>query len=179
MAKIFISFIHEEENLAKLVQEFIQVELGWEANAFLSSDPWQVYGGEIWLDRIKEELKTAEVIILMLSPASIGRPWVNFEAGAAWLTGKVLIPVCYGGLEKGNLPHPYSGIQSLSLKGERNYLIASIRHHLKILPDLPPPLDDQRERDANIPTPPPLGREVQNIMEDIDCELNKIEKMNS
>jgi hypothetical protein len=52
----------------------------------------------------------------MLSKASVSRPWINFEAGAAWLADKAVIPACFGGLTKGTrVPKPYSGIQALDL----------------------------------------------------------------
>lgn len=97
MARVFISFIHEEKDVATAVQKLIEKKLQGE-KVFLSSDQWQVYAGEIWLDRIKDELNSAKVVVLLLSKMSVERPWVNFEAGAAWLSGKVIIPACYGGL---------------------------------------------------------------------------------
>jgi len=44
-----------------------------------------------WLDRIEQELREAEVVILMLSPQSVQRPWINFEGGAAWLAHKAVM----------------------------------------------------------------------------------------
>src|SRR6185503_8229884 len=97
-------------------------------SVFLSSDEWQVHAGEIWLDRIREELTTARVVVLILSATSVSRPWVNFEAGAAWLRDKALIPACFGGISKGTLPKPYSGIQALDLYIDWYYLITSVAH---------------------------------------------------
>ncbi len=85
---------------------------------FLSSDKSQIYAGDLWLQKIKEALSAAELVILMLSQRSVARPWVNFEAGAAWLADKKVIPVCYGNLSKDALPHPYSAIQALNLQSE-------------------------------------------------------------
>lgn len=138
MSDVFISHIHEEESVANALLAFFREELG-RASVFLSSDTWQVYAGEIWLERIKEELADAKVVVLMLSLESVKRPWVNFEAGAAWLTGKVIIPVCYGGLNKSSLPKPYSNIQALELETEDYYLIRSIHHHLRPGTTAPPP----------------------------------------
>jgi len=144
MSKIFISFIHEEETVAKALQRFLQNYLGKEQEVFLSSDEWKVYAGEIWLQRIREELESASIVILLLSRTSVSRPWVNFEAGAAWLTNKIIIPVCFGDLSKGNMPIPYSGIQALNLDEHgAYYLIASLFHYLSKIhptrPFLPPP----------------------------------------
>jgi hypothetical protein len=132
MAKVFISFIHEEEEYAVAVQAFIGRILGSDAKPFLSSDRLQIYAGEKWLDRIMDELKSATVVLLMLSEVSVMRPWVNFEAGAAWTRDIVTIPVCFGGLSVGNLPKPYSSLQAVDLSSSESheYLADSVAHHL-------------------------------------------------
>jgi hypothetical protein len=79
-------------------------------------------------------LLAAEIVILMLSQRSVARPWVNFEAGAAWLADKKVIPVCYGNLSKNALPHPYSAIQALNLQSEAYYLVKSVNHQLNLDP---------------------------------------------
>jgi hypothetical protein len=66
----------------------------------------------------------------MLSTNSLREPWVNFEAGGAWLAGKVVIPICFGGVSKENLPKPYSNLQALNLRDDYIYLVTSLRHHL-------------------------------------------------
>jgi hypothetical protein len=98
---------------------------------------WRPYAGDLWLQKIKEALSSAEIVILMLSKRSVARPWVNFEAGAAWLADKTLIPVCYGNLSKNVLPHPYSGIQALNLPSEGYYLLKSVTHQLNLEPMSP------------------------------------------
>jgi hypothetical protein len=136
LAQVFISFIHEEKTVAVAVQQLLQSRLATR-DVFLSADHWQVFAGEIWLDRIRAELMSAKVVILLMSAESVKRPWVNFEAGAAWLTDKALLPVCFGGMTRDRLPKPYSGIQALDLRTEFYYLVASVAHHLAMLP--PPP----------------------------------------
>jgi len=139
MADVFISFIHEEEKVATAFQRFLQKKVD-KKKIFLSADQWQIFAGEVWLDRIRQELESTKVVILLLSPRSVKRPWVNFEAGAAWLTKKALIPVCFNGLLKDNLPKPYSGFQALNLKDEAYYLVRSVVHYLDHpgLPSIPP-----------------------------------------
>jgi hypothetical protein len=134
MSDVFISFIHEEGETAAAVQTFVNQMLSGQANAFLSSDKFQVYAGELWLERILEELGAAKVVLLILSEKSVTRPWVNFEAGAGWFTKKKIIPLCIKELNKDNLPKPYSSPQAIDLKytDEQLYLIRSIAHHLGI-----------------------------------------------
>ncbi|HEV2314067.1 MAG TPA: toll/interleukin-1 receptor domain-containing protein [Candidatus Acidoferrales bacterium] len=134
MAPAFISFVHEEIEWAECVQNFISLMFGSSAAPFMSSDKFQVYAGEKWLDRIMDELKEAKVVLLMLSENSVKRPWVNFEAGAAWTRDIVTIPICFGGLQKDNLPKPYSGLQAIDLESrdDHEYLARSVAHHLGI-----------------------------------------------
>jgi len=134
MAQVFISFIHEEEDYAQAVQKFITRILGEDATPFLSSDKLQIYAGEKWVDRIMDELKDAKVVLLILSGHSVKRPWVNFEAGAAWTRDIAIIPVCVGGFKKDDLPKPYSSLQAVDLRipGDDEYLARSVAHYLKI-----------------------------------------------
>lgn len=162
MAPIFISFIHEEQDVAAAIKRLLEEKLQdvltptLAGRVFLSADDWQVFAGEIWLERIREELDSATVVVLLLSSRSVRRPWVNFEAGAAWLRKeKIIIPACFGGLTKDDLPKPYSGIQALNLPDEVYYLFRSIVHHLKdhqnagLAGILPPPFppDDRHVRE--------------------------------
>jgi hypothetical protein len=132
MAEIFISFIHEEVDYAQAVQNFISRILGAEVTPFLSFDKFQIYAGEKWIERIMDELKGAKVVVLMLSKESVKRPWVNFEAGAAWTRDIDIIPVCILGLSKDDLPKPYSSLQAISLgsNGDDEYMARSVAHYL-------------------------------------------------
>lgn len=140
MAQVFISFVHEEERYAQAVQYFLREALPEsKLDVFTASDRWAIYAGEKWLDRIFEELQAAKIVILILSEKSVVRPWVNFEAGAAWLKGAVVIPVCIGKMTKDTLPKPYSSLQAVELqnKDDQYYLLSSTCHHLGLRPPLP------------------------------------------
>jgi hypothetical protein len=130
MSRIFISYVHEDEEVARMLQWLIFDCTG--ISPFLSNDRWHVMAGEVWLNKITAALEEADVVVLMLSQRSVGRPWVNFEAGAAWLAKKPIIPCCYGNLSKDHLPHPYSAIQAVNLRKEPAYLLQSLCHHLKV-----------------------------------------------
>jgi len=136
MAQVFISFLHEDEKVAVAVQPMPQDKLATQ-EVFLSADHWQMFAGENWLDRIRAELIPAKIVILLLSAESVNRPWVNFAAGAAWLTDKPVLPVCFGGMRRDRLPKPYSRIQALDLRTDFYYLVASVAHHLRM--SAPPP----------------------------------------
>jgi len=134
MARLFVSFVHEDEKVASAVQGVLQTELDLREEVFLASDKSQIYAGDLWLQKIKEALSAAEIVILMLSRRSVARAWVNFEAGAAWLADKKIIPVCYGNLSKDALPHPYSATQAVNLQSEAYYLVKSVHRQLNLKP---------------------------------------------
>jgi TIR domain len=145
MASVFMSFIHEEESAAKLVHDFIRHIFGPTIDTFISSDKNAIYAGEDWMNRIFEELKTTKVLVSMLSPDSVKRPWINFEAGAATALQAKVIPVCIGGLTINQLPKPYSILQAVEIDTHEgaHYLLSSVAHHLGMtLPKKPNFWDD-------------------------------------
>jgi hypothetical protein len=127
MADIFISHIHEEAIPARGLRRYLGHS---ELDSFLSSENWQIMLGERWFDKVLRELENAKIVILMLSPASVTRPWISFEAGWAWSKNKVTIPACYAGLKLGEMPRPYSELQGVDLEADYSTLIGQCRNHL-------------------------------------------------
>ena len=117
---VFISHITEEQATALRLKEFLKESLGWGLNIFVSSDYESIGGGDIWFTKIVDALKTSPVEIVLLSPASIGRPWINFEAGIGIGVGSVVVPVVVHGLERGDVGHPLSSLQIRSLEDDEN-----------------------------------------------------------
>ena len=54
MARLFVSFVHEDEKLAQAVQDLLQTEFNLRDEVFLSSDRSQIYAGDLWLQKIEE-----------------------------------------------------------------------------------------------------------------------------
>jgi len=163
MASVFMSFIHEEESAASTLNFFVRRIFGHSIDTFMSSDKNAIFAGDDWMGRIFEELKTTKVLISILSPTSVGRPWINFEAGAAWMGNAVVIPVCIGGLTIAKLPKPYSSLQAVEFDTTEGayYLVSSIAHHLGIespkrpmFSDAPIPTwtDEQKEENRKLRT---------------------------
>jgi hypothetical protein len=96
MAEVFISFATEDQRVGEAVQREIENRLSLREQVFMSSDHRQLAAGEDWIDRIKREISACEGMVLLLSSRGVRRPWVNFEADAAWAAGKPLIPVRSG-----------------------------------------------------------------------------------
>jgi hypothetical protein len=77
MGRLFVSFVHEDEKVASAVQGLLQTELNLGEEVFLSSDKSLIYAGDLWLEKIKDALLAAEIVVLMLSQRSVARPWVG------------------------------------------------------------------------------------------------------
>ena len=81
-------------------------------DVFVSSDEDSIHMGQKWLDRISNGLKTCAIEIVLCSPISISRPWINFEAGAGWVRDIPVIPLCHSGIEPATLPIPLNLLQA-------------------------------------------------------------------
>src|SRR5688500_3905504 len=132
MAKVFISHASEDKLVADAVRRELANRLSLSGEVFMSSDPAQMVAGANWFTRIEAEIRSSDVVLLMLSRRGARRPWVNFEASAAWHAGKCLIPVCYGKMNADGLPKPYSNFHALTLPAQKNFLIESVARHLRL-----------------------------------------------
>lgn len=134
--KIFISHINEEALLAVHLKKWIEGAFAGQCDVFVSSHPKDLPAGTKWLEAISKALESASVLIVLCSPASISRPWINFEAGCCWNREIPIIPVCYSGQRRDNLPPPLSSLQSLELEEGKfsEELIYALGGHLAIKP---------------------------------------------
>jgi hypothetical protein len=125
MADIFVSFAQHDHRIVESLW-YIFHESYPRLTLFNSADSWLILPGDNWFQRIRTELTSAKVVLLLLSERSVISPWLNFEAGAAWLAGKTMIPACIGSLDKGHLPKPYSDLQGANLPADTYNLLNKI-----------------------------------------------------
>jgi len=109
---IFISHITAEKEIADALRGLIESTFMGMIDVFISSDPESIAMGGKWLDRITQGLQACVIEIVLASPTSIRRPWINFEAGAGWVRGIPVIPICHSGMNPDTLPPPLSSLQS-------------------------------------------------------------------
>ena len=112
---IFVSHISTESALAQAIKRRLQRDFLGMLDIFVSSDQTTIRTGSKWLAAVEDGLKGADVMIVLASPESVGRPWVNFEAGAVWLRGIPVIPVCHSGMTPDKLPVPLSELQAVAV----------------------------------------------------------------
>ncbi|NVO12074.1 MAG: TIR domain-containing protein [Bacteroidales bacterium] len=108
---IFLSHITEEKEIAISLKEFLEKKFLKTVNVFASSHEESIRLGDDWLNTIKKSMKDCQLIIIICSPISISRPWINFEAGAGWVKDIPVIPFCHSGLTPGKLPVPINSFQ--------------------------------------------------------------------
>lgn len=112
---VFISHISDETDIAQWLKARMDRDFLGTLDIFVSSDRSTIEAGDRWLEVVDKALKRADLQIVLCSRESVGRPWVNFEAGAVWLRGIPVVPVCHSGLAPEALPVPLSMLQGISL----------------------------------------------------------------
>ena len=96
---VFISSAQSDLSLAKELLEAI---------AKSGLRPWldtaEVQTGERWEEELENELRSARVLVLVLTPESANSAWTNFTVGAAIADGKVIIPVLSEDMDPDDMP---------------------------------------------------------------------------
>ena len=120
MAKrAFISHVNEEAEVAARLKAALTRDFLRMLEVFVSSDGESIAAGDEWLESIDAALQQSHLMLILCSPTSIRRPWINFEAGAAWMRKIPVIPLCHAGLTPADLPAPLSLRQGLQLTESR------------------------------------------------------------
>lgn len=115
--KIFISHISEESEIAKKFKEEILKYTNNGVEVFVSSDDESIYLGDDWEEEVKTNIRTCDMMLVLVSKNSLNRPWISFETGAAWVRGIKPIPICHGGMNTRELPKPFSIMQAVNTDG--------------------------------------------------------------
>lgn len=116
---LFISHAATDAEFAAALQSEIEKIFANGVTVFCTSSPGALNPGTDWLSTIEEKLKTAQAIIVMVTPTSIERPWVWFEVGASWHRSRDgycrIYPLCAPEIDVGSLPPPLDRLQALSM----------------------------------------------------------------
>jgi len=109
---IFISRINEHKEISKKLKELLESLFAEKIQVFDADDPNCIPFSADWFTTIKEGIQSCNLMIILCSPSSVQRPWINFEAGAATILEKSIGPICFAGQNAGNLPSPLNYIRS-------------------------------------------------------------------
>ncbi len=134
MLRVFISHINDEARIASALKNHIESAFSGQCKVFISSDPHDIPAGTKWLEKISQAIEGANVLVVLCSPTSLKRPWINFEMGCGWIKAVPIIPVCHSGEKKGQLPPPISTFQALDLDSATfvTDFFESLAGHLKM-----------------------------------------------
>jgi hypothetical protein len=111
--RAFLSHITEEARAARTLKEQLERAIPG-AEVFVSAVDVRL--GDAWLTEIDQALTGARAVLVLCSPRSASRPWVNFESGRGWSRERPVIPVCHAGLRERDLPWPLRIFQALELE---------------------------------------------------------------
>ena len=111
--RVFISHVTREASLASVLKTWIESAFLGQVDVFVSSEGDDITAGDQWFRQIEDALAGAKMLLIICSPSSVYRPWINFEAGAGWIKEVPVIPVCHSGMTKSALPAPLSFFQGL------------------------------------------------------------------
>lgn len=112
---VFVSHISEDEVVAEWLKTTLNRDFLRLLEVFVSSDTESIEVGTPWFDSVRKALAEARVLVVLCSEASVRKPWINFEVGAAWIIDKPIIPLCHSGLKPAALPMPLSLRQGIEL----------------------------------------------------------------
>lgn len=72
--------------------------------------------GQVWLDEIRRRIAASRALVVLLTPRSLNRPWLLFEAGfGAAHPDCLVIPVCVGIDSVNDVPFPLGMYQAYQL----------------------------------------------------------------
>jgi hypothetical protein len=109
---VFISHITEEGEIARHLKELIETKFLESVKVFASSHEESLPLGDDWLLAIKTSITNCGLMVVICSPISVARPWVNFEAGAGWIRKIPVVPMCHSGMEPARLPVPLNTLHA-------------------------------------------------------------------
>jgi tetratricopeptide (TPR) repeat protein len=87
MPKLFISHTHADKRLADAFKQLMDTVFGGRVTTVYSSDESESGGigaGEEWRDWINRAVRESEVALVLLTPSSVQKPWVLWEAGVVF-----------------------------------------------------------------------------------------------
>ncbi len=114
---VFLSHAAVDQELAEHIESAVRAGLsGFEV--FRTTRSGQIPSGHPWFEHIERHLRGASKYLILLTEASQVRPWVNFELGAARISGKPMVPVLGAGLRHEDVIEPLRNLQILSIEDE-------------------------------------------------------------
>ncbi|MBS0368912.1 MAG: toll/interleukin-1 receptor domain-containing protein [Proteobacteria bacterium] len=117
--KLFLSHDSRDRERAKAIAQAVQRLTLGQISVWHSSDDGPSGGlrpGQVWLDEIRRQIADSRALVVLLTPQSVNRPWLLFEAGfGAAQINCAVIPVCVGIDSVADVPFPLAMYQTFQL----------------------------------------------------------------
>ena len=120
MEKPTIFFSHsskDKEALARLKDLFVQ-KTGGTIEVFLSSDGQSIPLGRNWVRSVELGLDRAKLMVVFVTPSSLGSHWLYFESGYAYQKKLRVVPVGFKGIDLARVPPPLGLLQGFNITSE-------------------------------------------------------------
>jgi tetratricopeptide (TPR) repeat protein len=122
IGEVFISHTHADKEIAHALSSAIEHVFGDTLETVYSTkkEDGGIKHGEEWFQWIVNQVRTADIAVILLTPASTQKPWVLWEAGAVYGAGiasaesntRKVRPVVFK-LSGSQVPSPFAGIQAV------------------------------------------------------------------
>src|ERR1700751_2646204 len=135
--KVFLSHPHSAGPMAVRFAHWLTDVFVKKLTVICTSEPTDhIDPGRMVTTGIVEYIKESEMVLVLITRASLGLPWIFYEMGAAQALGKVFIPCVAQGLSLRELPpqaYEYQGAD-LNSPHDLRKLIDAIRVHSHLEP---------------------------------------------
>jgi hypothetical protein len=115
--RVFVSHAQEDADFANALREWLDEAVLGAVSFFVSSDRGSIPLGTEWASRIRDALTESKLMLVLVSPASVTRRWLHFEAGAGYSRGIAVVPVCVAGMRLPEVEPPLSLLEGVELPG--------------------------------------------------------------
>ncbi len=114
---MFFSHASRDEKPLRQLKDLFLAKVGGTVEVFLSSDGQSIPLGRNWVHRIQQALESAKLMVVFVTPHSLGSNWIFFESGFAYAKGIRVVPVGLEGVDLGSLGPPLGLLQGFNIQG--------------------------------------------------------------
>ncbi len=115
---IFLSHASEDREFAVVLQKAIEDAFPGAFEIFNAFERDSIAPSDEWRDKLNNAVKESSLLLVLLTPNSIGKNWIYWESGGAYHRGIPVVPIVGVGCEVRHLPGPFREIQAVTLQSE-------------------------------------------------------------
>ncbi|MEO8592943.1 MAG: toll/interleukin-1 receptor domain-containing protein [Candidatus Solibacter sp.] len=115
--RLFVSHRHKDESIAEALVALLEAafEVSSADIRCTSVWPYRLRPGDRTPDRLRDEIRHADVVMGLLAPDTRESSYVLFELGAAWSQGRLTCPLLVRGATGADIPDPIKDLHPLAL----------------------------------------------------------------